>query len=81
MKKISEFICQSENAAIDRKRKYLNMPIEKCGGIWIGDRRDLDEWRRYYTRGQVQLYGREKENGASERKAASGKDKSGAKGK
>jgi hypothetical protein len=55
MKSISEYVGFSERTILKHKRNFPLMPIQKVGGVWVGDPEGLTDFYRSLARGECDL--------------------------
>jgi len=52
MKAIEKYMNLSEDTILKRIREY-DFPARKCGGIYVSDKEEIDQWRKRIARGEI----------------------------
>ncbi|KIX14428.1 hypothetical protein [Dethiosulfatarculus sandiegensis] len=52
MKSISDYVGFSERTILKHKKSFPLMPIQKVGGVWVGDPEGLTAFYRSLARGE-----------------------------
>jgi hypothetical protein len=56
MKAICEFTGFSESTILQHKKAYPGMPVDKMGGVWVGDPDGLNEFYKAKAAGDMGKY-------------------------